>query len=85
MVTQYDHQFRTLKDDHGKEIKAMGRNIYFRNIEPAKIPPDGKPVYLVNTELFQSVNPGWVVMLTLLVVAFLLSCAAKKKRAEHAG
>ncbi|PSK91082.1 peptide MFS transporter [Taibaiella chishuiensis] len=79
MVTQYDNQFRTLKDDNGKEVKAMGRSVYFRNIDPARIPADGKPVYLVNTELFQSVNPGWVVMLTPLVVAFFAFLRRKKK------
>ncbi len=79
LVTQYDNQFRTLKDENGKEVKAMGRNVYFRNIDPAKIPADGKPVYLLNTELFQSVNPGWVVMLTPLVVAFFSFLRRKKK------
>lgn len=78
-VPKFDAQFRAMKDDAGKEIKETGQNIYFRNIAPGKIPADNAPVYLVNTELFQSVNPGWVVALTPLVVAFFSFLRRKKK------
>ncbi len=69
-VTKYDDQFRVEKDDNGQVLKVEDRDIYFRNISPGKIPADNAPVYLINTELFQSVNPGWVILLTPLVVAF---------------
>jgi len=69
-VAQYDEQFRALKDDTGAVRKAVGLNIYFRNLPAERIPTDGKPVYLTSTELYQSINPAWVVMLTPLVVFF---------------
>lgn len=78
-VPKFDAQFRAMKDDAGKEIKETGQNIYFRNIAPDKMPADNAPVYLVNTELFQSVNPGWVVALTPLVVAFFSFLRRRKK------
>lgn len=78
-VTKFDSQFRAMKDENGNEIKEIGQNIYFRNIAPEKAPADNNPVYLVNTELFQSVNPGWVVALTPLVVAFFSFLRRKKK------
>lgn len=79
MVTQYDEQFQAIKDKDGKAIKGEGRDVYFRNMPADKIPADGANVYLVNTELFQSVNPGWVVILTPVVVAFFAFMRKRKK------
>jgi POT family proton-dependent oligopeptide transporter len=78
-VTKYDDQFRAEKDEQGKVIKEQGRDIYFRNAAPASIPTDNKPVYLMNTELFQSVNPGWVILLTPVVVGFFALLRRRKK------
>lgn len=61
-----DHQFRA-KD---KKVKTWGYSDYFKNISPDKLPKDGETVYAFNTNLFQSVNPFWVIALTPLVVAF---------------
>lgn len=43
---------------------------YFKNIKKEKLPEEGKSVLLFNTNLFQSVNPFWVIALTPLVLAF---------------
>ncbi len=72
LLEQYDANFDLVKDDSGKVVMATGNNIYFRNMEPGKIPTDGKPVKVVNTEIYQSINPFWVVALTPLVVAFFM-------------
>lgn len=79
MVAQYDEQYRALKDDSGKVQKAMGLNVYFRNLPDDRIPKDGKPVYLTSTELYQSINPTWVVLLTPVVVAFFAWLRKRKK------
>lgn len=78
-VTDYDDQFRVNKDEQGNPVKAEGRDVYFKNMLPEKIPEDGSDIYLVNTELFQSVNPGWVVALTPVVVAFFAFLRKRKK------
>ena len=70
MVAQYDEQFRAVKDDSGKVVKAMGQNVYFRNLPPERDPQNGETTYLTSTELYQSINPFWVVLLTPVVVAF---------------
>jgi proton-dependent oligopeptide transporter, POT family len=77
-VSKYDEQYQAIKDADGKPIKEQGRDVYFRNMSPEKIPKDGSPIYLVNTELFQSVNPAWVVILTPLVVAFFAFLRRRK-------
>ena len=79
MVAQYDEQFRAVKDDSGNVQKAMSQNIYFRNLPQDRQPTTGEPVYLTSTELFQSINPLWVVLLTPLVVGFFAWLRKRKK------
>jgi POT family proton-dependent oligopeptide transporter len=79
MVSKYDEQFQAVKDEAGNPVKEMGRDVYFRNMPTDKIPTDGSNIYLVNTELFQSVNPAWVVILTPVVVAFFAFLRKRKK------
>ncbi|KEY19427.1 peptide MFS transporter [Kaistella antarctica] len=82
-VSAYDDQYRTKKDEAGKPVKEQGQDIYFRNIsetERAKL--EAKPsqeVALYNTELFQSINPAWVIILTPIVVGFFMFLRRKGK------
>ena len=55
-VPVYDNQFQAVKVD-GVVQKELGRDVYFRNLPPEKQPQNDEPVYLISTELFQSVNP----------------------------
>lgn len=75
-VSAYDDQYRTLKDEAGKPVKEMGQDIYFRNIsEKERASLEANPnqeVALYNTELFQSINPLWVIILTPIVVGFFM-------------
>ncbi len=65
-----DEQFRIARDPNDKPIKTYDYPLYFKNIPPEKLPAEGDKVTLVSTELFQSVNPFWVVALTPLIVLF---------------
>lgn len=68
-VVKYDEEFRVVKEN-GKAVKEWGKNVYLKNVAPEKLPAEGATISLVNTELFQSVNPFFVIVLTPLVVAF---------------
>lgn len=68
-VELYDAQFRLQKKD-GKVIKEYNYPPYFKNVQPDKLPQDGGHATLWSTPLSQSINPGWVIFLTPLVVAF---------------
>jgi POT family proton-dependent oligopeptide transporter len=68
-VELYDEQFRLQKQD-GKVIKEFNYPPYFKNVEPNDLPPDGGYATLWSTPLSQSINPGWVILLTPLIVAF---------------
>ncbi|MDI1355932.1 MAG: oligopeptide:H+ symporter [bacterium] len=72
-----DSQFRKQKDEQGKVIKVQDYPPYFKNLEPEKLPLEGQSLNLVNTEIFQSINPFFVVILTPLLIAFF---AFRRKR-----
>lgn len=61
-----DNQFRVLD----KEKMEITYPPYYKNLAKDKQPKEGESLKLFNTNLFQSVNPFWVVLLTPLVVAF---------------
>ena len=69
-VNQVDEQFRKIKDNAGNPKKCIDYPAYFKNLDAAKIPAKGQAINLVNTEIFQSVNPFFVVVLTPLLIAF---------------
>ncbi|MGB3949371.1 MAG: peptide MFS transporter [Bacteroidia bacterium] len=69
-VPMADNQFRIMRDAAGKPIKTYDYPLYFKNIASEQLPLEGQQITLVSTELFQSVNPFWVVILTPLLVLF---------------
>ena len=82
-VVVHDNQFQTVKGEDGKPKKEQGKDIYFKNISKEQraeleANPD-KKVYLYNTELFQSINPFWVIALTPVVVGFFMMLRRKDK------
>jgi POT family proton-dependent oligopeptide transporter len=67
---QYDSQFRTTQGPDGKPLKIDTFNPYFLNIPEADRPAPGEEVLLISTEIYQSVNPFFVVILTPIVIWF---------------
>ena len=67
LVNKVNEYFVDVKDADGKVVKIMGPDPYFNNV-PKEEWPGGKSVKLTNTELFQSINPLFIVLLTLLFV-----------------
>jgi len=67
----YDAQFRTTKDPAtDKMMMAVVYPPYFNNIPPEQRPAEGTEIKLVSTEIFQSVNPFFVIVLTPLLIWF---------------
>jgi POT family proton-dependent oligopeptide transporter len=67
LVNKVNEYFVEEKDENGKNIQVMGPDPYFNNV-PKDQWPGGKDVKLTNTELFQSINPLFIVLLTLIFV-----------------
>ena len=68
-VPLYDEQFRLQKED-GKIISTYDYPSYFKNMEPGSMPESGGAISVWATNLSQSINPGWVIIFTPLIVAF---------------
>jgi POT family proton-dependent oligopeptide transporter len=74
-----DEQFRPIKNAKGKVIEYKDYPPYFKNMDNSKIPENGKAVYLIPTEISQSINPGWVIILTPVIVLFFAFLRRKKR------
>lgn len=55
------------------------KGTYFETLAPEKRPAQGSTLLLYSTELYQSINPFWVVMLTPVVVGIWGFLRSKKK------
>lgn len=74
----YDAGFR-LQKENGAVKKVVDYPIYFRNVKADKKPEEGSKISIWATNLSQSINPGWVIILTPLVVAFFTFLRSRKK------
>lgn len=78
-VAKYDHAFR-LQKENGVVLKEYAFPPYFKNVAPEKLPQEGASIELWATNLSQSINPFWVIVLTPLILA--LFSYLKRKNAE---
>lgn len=83
-VNLYDGMFRLQKDINGKVIKEYNYPVYFKNVTPVNLPADGEKATLWSTPITQSINPGWVIILTPLIVAFFAFLRRKNKEPSTA-
>jgi len=77
-VAKYDDQFRIQKEND-KVIKEFNYPVYFKNIPSDKLPAEDEKINVWSTNLSQSINPGWVILLTPLIVAFFAFLRRKGK------
>jgi POT family proton-dependent oligopeptide transporter len=68
-VPVLDDFFRA-KTSGGKVVTHQGLDPYFKNLPRNRWPDEGKDLKLISTELYQSVNPFWIILLTPVVVGF---------------
>jgi POT family proton-dependent oligopeptide transporter len=82
----YDAQFRTHKDPATGEI-AMGVTMppYFQNMAEAERPAIGETIKVVSTEIYQSVNPFFVIALTPLLIWFFGQMRRRKREPTTPG
>lgn len=78
-VPKLDSLGRAMVDSDGKIIMEMGPHPYFFNLPKEQWPPEGKDLKLLSTEIFQSINPFFVVILTPIVVGFFGFLRRRKK------
>jgi POT family proton-dependent oligopeptide transporter len=77
-VPKVDQYLRQQTDTGGNVILTTGPDPYFNNVPREKWPADGT-AKLANAELFQSINPAFIVLLTPLLIAFFAYMARRGK------
>ncbi|HNF29069.1 MAG TPA: MFS transporter, partial [Chitinophagaceae bacterium] len=77
-VPLYDSMFR-LQKQNGVVIKEFNYPVYFRNDMRSKMQTEGGELSIWATNLSQSINPAWVIILTPLIVAFFTFLRGRKK------
>jgi POT family proton-dependent oligopeptide transporter len=82
-IPLYDQAFRIQKKD-GAVLKEYNYPTYFKNIPAEELPAEGGKVELWATNLSQSINPAWVILLTPLVVAFFTWLRSKNREPSTA-
>jgi len=80
-VPRLDAHGVPMVDENGMAITTTGPDPYFNNLDKELWANASQPVQLklVSTEIFQSVNPGFVVLLTPLVVWFFAFLRRRNK------
>lgn len=73
-VANLDAQFRKIDDK-----KIWASDPYFKNQPADEMPPADGEITVFATNLFQSINPGWVILLTPVVVGFFGFLRSRKK------
>lgn len=83
----YDEQFRTSKDPATGKIMMDYASYppYFKNMDAAERPQEGQSLKLVSTEIFQSVNPFFVIVFTPLLIWFFSWLRNRKKEPSTPG
>lgn len=67
------------KAQYAGEISQLEKSRkYFESLPAAQVPAKGSDLKLFSTELYQSINPFWVVMLTPVVVGFFSFLNSRK-------
>jgi POT family proton-dependent oligopeptide transporter len=63
-----DEHFHAQVSSDGKVVTEMGPDPYLHNIPKNEWPEDGKDLKLISTEIYQSINPFWIIVLTPVIV-----------------
>jgi POT family proton-dependent oligopeptide transporter len=82
-VPAVDEFLRQKVDAAGNPIMTTGPDPYFNNVPKDQWPSDGVSK-LANTELYQSINPGFIVLLTPFLIAFFAWRKRKNKEVTTA-
>jgi POT family proton-dependent oligopeptide transporter len=69
-VPVLDEHFRAQTGPDGTVLTHQGVDPYFQNLDKSRWPAPGQDLRLISTEIYQSVNPFWIVFLTPILVGF---------------
>ena len=68
-VPVLDEHFHAKVGPDGNVVTQMGPDPYLHNIPKEEWPAKGEDLKLISTEIYQSINPFWIIVLTPVIVA----------------
>ena len=74
-----DEHFKAQVNKDDKVITHQGLNPYLQNLPKEKWPADGQDLKLLSTEIYQSINPFWIIVLTPVIVALFGWLRSRRK------
>jgi POT family proton-dependent oligopeptide transporter len=77
--------FVAKKDDKGHVVTHTGTDPYLQNIPKDQWPAQGENLKLISTEIYQSINPFWIILLTPVIVGLFGFLKAKKRELSTPG
>jgi POT family proton-dependent oligopeptide transporter len=80
-----DSQFRAKTGPDGKVLTTTGTEPYLQNLPKDQWPSQGQDLKLVSTEIYQSINPFWIIVLTPVIVGFFGWMRARGKELSTPG
>ncbi len=80
-----DEQFRVQRDANGVALMEYTEPSYYKNIPKENWPEEGTTTALVSTEIFQSINPFFVIILTPVVVGIFIFLRRRNKEPSTPG
>lgn len=78
-VAKVDEYLRPVTDSAGNTIKVMGNDPYLDNLPKEKWPAPGQELKLMNAELYQSINPFFIVILTPILIGLFVFLARRNR------
>ncbi len=78
-VAVIDKQFKAQTGADGKVVTQQGTDPYLQNLAKEKWPAEGQDLKLISTEIYQSINPFWIIVLTPVAVGFFGWLKARRK------
>jgi POT family proton-dependent oligopeptide transporter len=84
-VPVLDEQFRAKVGSDGKVLTQTGTDPYLQNLSKDKWPAEGQNLKLISTEIYQSINPFWIIVLTPIIVGFFGWLRARNKELSTPG
>lgn len=79
-ITKVDSTFAAVLDENGNTIQTKGLDPYLQNLPKDQWPAKGEEQKLLSPELFQSVNPFFIVLFTPLIAVWFFGWLRRKKR-----
>jgi len=79
-VTKIDEHFVAEVDENGRTMEVMGHDPYLQNLPHDQWPPPHQPLNLISTEIYQSVNPFFIVLFTPLIAVWFFGWLRKRNK-----